>query len=33
MEIILGDKTSYFAVKIFELSGLSNKIYDKKWSF
>ena len=27
--MILKDKTSYFAVKIFEFSGLNDKILDK----
>ncbi|MDH6355936.1 hypothetical protein M2132_002287 [Dysgonomonas sp. PH5-45] len=28
--MILRDKTSYFAVKIFEFSGLNDKISDKQ---
>jgi hypothetical protein len=28
-DMILRDKTSYFAVKIFEFSGLNDKISDK----
>jgi len=31
--MILRDKMSYFAVKIFEFSGLNDKISDKKEPF